>query len=362
VSGASIDDHAYMARALELATRGLTTTMPNPRVGAVLVRNGEIVGEGFHGFAGGPHAEIHALRAAGEQARGATLYVTLEPCAHQGRTPPCVDALIDAKIARAVIAHEDPFPRVAGRGVARLNAAGIDTLVGIGAGPAKALNAGFLLRQTRGKGLVRLKLAMSLDGRTALESGQSKWITSAAARADVQRLRAQSCAIVTGAASVLADDPHLTVRQAPERRKQPLKVILDRHLRTPASARLFDEHDGVLIYNASDRERPDLIARGALLIEVSRSESATQLDEVLRDLTHRGANEILIECGATLAGALIDARLIDELIVYQAPLLLGHRGRPLSMLSVDTLTGAPGFVLRDARQIGPDLKLTLIPQ
>jgi len=356
----SADDHQHMARALRLAAKGMYTTQPNPRVGAVIVRDGLVVGEGFHARAGEAHAEVHALRAAGSRAIGATAYVTLEPCAHQGRTPPCVDALIVAKLARVVVAIDDPFPRVAGAGIKRLREAGIRVDVGLMANEARALNIGFINRFGRGFGFVRLKLGISLDGRTALASGESKWITGDAARADVQHLRARSSAIVTGADTVIADDPHLSVRLS-QAHTQPTKVILDRHLRTPASARLFDQHNGVLIYNHTSKTRPDLIARGADLIEVSPTDSAAQLKEVLIDLSHRGANEILIESGPTLAGAFLAAGLIDEIWLYLAPKFLGDSARPLAALNVESLAQAPQFNLIDVRAFGPDLRLIYSP-
>lgn len=354
------DDHAHMAHALRLAERGLFTTQPNPRVGAVVVRDGVVVGAGFHARAGEAHAEVFALRQAGFAARGATVYVTLEPCAHSGRTPPCVDALLAAGVARVIAAVKDPYPRVAGAGFARLKAAGIEVGVGLLEGPARALNEGFLLRFERGWGLTRLKLATSLDGRTALASGESKWITGLPARADVQRLRARSSAIVTGSETIIADDPRLTVR-LDEPFRAPLKVILDRQLRIPASARVFDDHAGVLIYNHTGKARPDLSARGANLIEVSPSDSVTQLKEVLIDLSHRGCNEILIESGPTLAGAFLSAGLIDELVLYLAPKLLGHSARPLANLALDLLSQAPEFKLLECRAFGDDLRLTYRP-
>jgi diaminohydroxyphosphoribosylaminopyrimidine deaminase/5-amino-6-(5-phosphoribosylamino)uracil reductase len=367
MNGFSAADHRHMARALELAARGLCSTDPNPRVGCVLVSGEAVVGEGFHLRAGEAHAEVLALAAAGARARGATAYVTLEPCNHHGRTPPCSEALIAAGVARVVYAGADPNPQVAGGGAARLAAAGIATAAGCLEGPAAALNPGFYSRMRRGRPWVRLKLAASLDGRTGLANGNSQWITGEAARADVQRLRARSSAILTGAATARRDDPRLTVRD-PELTallggRVPLRVVLDPRLVLLPSARIFSEPGPVLVLTASDAvaERSALVARGA---EVLRLEALVTRDlgAVLAELARRGVNELLIEAGARLGGAFIEAGLVDEFILYLAPQLLGHEAAPLAMLPLlDDLGERWEFRYADVRQVGTDLRLTLTP-
>ncbi len=302
-------DAAHMARALRLAARGLYTTDPNPRVGCVIARGGEVVGEGWHQRAGEPHAEVHALRAAGERARGATAYVTLEPCAHHGRTPPCAEALIAAGVRRVVYAVRDPDPRVSGCGARLLTAAGIEVAAGLMEASARAQNRGFLSRLERGRPWVRLKLAASLDGRTALASGESRWITSEAARADVQRLRARASAIMTGIGTVLADDPRLDVRLAGQQR-QPLRVVLDSALRTPRAARLLAPPGQVLLFTT--RSNPsataELAATGASIEVVAAAAAGLDLAAVMQRLAALEVNELHVECGATLAGRLLAER------------------------------------------------------
>ncbi|MFO1425294.1 MAG: bifunctional diaminohydroxyphosphoribosylaminopyrimidine deaminase/5-amino-6-(5-phosphoribosylamino)uracil reductase RibD, partial [Candidatus Competibacteraceae bacterium] len=317
-----------MACALALARRGLYGTDPNPRVGCVLVREGTIVGEGWHERAGEPHAEANALEMAGERARGATAYVTLEPCCHYGRTPPCTDALLRAGITRMVAAMLDPNPRVAGRGLAQLRAAGIRVECGLLEAEAQALNPGFIQRMTQGRPFVRVKLAMSLDGRTALASGQSQWLTGEAARQDVQRLRARSSAILTGIGTVLADDPSLNVR-LPEAPRQPSRVILDTELRTPPTARTLRLPGSVLLFTAvaDPATQAPLRVAVAEIIVVPRAEQGLDLRAVMAELARRECNEIHVESGPTLAGALLQAGLMDELVVYIAPLLLGDKAR-----------------------------------
>jgi diaminohydroxyphosphoribosylaminopyrimidine deaminase/5-amino-6-(5-phosphoribosylamino)uracil reductase len=388
------EDRRHMARALELSAHGLYSTHPNPRVGCVLVRAGEVVGEGWHERAGGPHAEVHALRAAGERARGATAYVTLEPCSHHGRTPPCADALIAAGVARVVYACGDPFPLVNGGGAAKLRAAGIAVEEGCLRAEAEALNAGFLSRVRGGRPYVRVKLAASLDGRTALANGESRWITGEAARADVQKLRARSSAIVTGAATVLRDDPQLTVRDASLATlgRQPLRVVLDPGARVRASARLFRESGPVLVVHASLEDMADakpidalravpidephgmrvdarhgtqvdaLHAAGAEVVRLPAPHGAFAPAEVLAELARRHANEVLVEAGARLAGAFLAARCVDELVVYLAPHLLGHDAAPLVVLPrIESMAERTNLALRDVTQLGPDLRLTLVP-
>jgi len=364
MSDFTADDHRYMARALRLAERGLYSTDPNPRVGCVIVGGGRVVGEGFHARAGEAHAEVHALAAAGAAARGATAYVTLEPCAHHGRTPPCADALLAAGIARVVYACGDPNPRVCGAGVGRLAAAGVVVESGLLAGPAAALNAGFFSRLRRGRPWLRVKLGASLDGRTALANGSSRWITSAAARADVQRLRARSSAILSGAASVVRDDARLTVRDAALelRGRLPLRVILDPGLVLRPAARLFQEPGPVLVLTGSvdAPARAALEAAGAEVVVLGGG--ARDLRAVLALLAERGVNELLVEAGPRLAGSFLGAGLVDEFVLYLAPHLLGHDGAPLAVLpTLDDLRDRWEFIYHDVRRVGPDLRLTLVP-
>jgi diaminohydroxyphosphoribosylaminopyrimidine deaminase/5-amino-6-(5-phosphoribosylamino)uracil reductase len=357
-------DRSAMRRALELAARGLNTTDPNPRVGCVIVKDGRTIGEGWHERAGEAHAEVRALRAAGEAAQGATAYVTLEPCSHHGRTPPCVDALVTAGVTRVIFALQDPNPRVQGRGAERLRAAGIDVAFGLLAEEATELNVGFIKRMVHAVPFVRLKLASSLDGRTALSGGASRWITGEAARADVQHWRARSSAILTGIGTVLADDPRLNVRLDGEAHRQPLRVVLDSGLRTPPQSRLF-ETPGVLIFCSSqDPERRAMLeARGAR-IETLPADADGRLDlrRVLARLAELEVNELHVEAGATLAGSLVQAALVDELLVYFAPMLLGPQARALVELPpVAKLALAPRFVIRETLEIGADVRLRLRP-
>lgn len=364
---ATADDHRYMARALQLARRGLYTTDPNPRVGCVLVRDGEVVGEGWHRRAGEPHAEIHALRAAGERARGATVYVTLEPCAHHGRTPPCSEALVEAGVARVVAAMRDPNPQVAGKGLQRLEAAGIGTETGVLEAEAAALNPGFIRRMQRGRPWVRCKLAMSLDGRTAMRSGESRWITGDAARADVHRLRARSSAIVTGAGTVLADDPSLTARLPEDDGpvEQPLRVVLDTHLAMPPTARMLSLPGQTLVLTASDAGGPraELEAAGAEVRVMPARDGQLDLEAVLDELGRREINEVLFETGAVLAGAVLRAGLIDELIVYMAPHLMGDEARGLFHLpGLSRMDQRIALEIRDIRSVGRDWRITAVPE
>ncbi|MFQ5936110.1 MAG: bifunctional diaminohydroxyphosphoribosylaminopyrimidine deaminase/5-amino-6-(5-phosphoribosylamino)uracil reductase RibD, partial [Acidiferrobacterales bacterium] len=319
-----------MGRALRLARRGLYTTDPNPRVGCVIVKGGTIVGDGWHRRAGEPHAEIHALRAARGHARDACAYLTFEPCSHHGRTPPCSDALIEAGIHRAVIAMQDPNPRVAGSGCAALERAGMQVEVGLLQAQAQALNPGFVSRMRRGRPLVRAKIAASLDGRTAMASGESKWITSEDARADVQRWRARSSAIMVGVETVLADDPRLTVRAIGVDR-QPLRVVLDSHLRLLPKANLLKSDASVLVITASDKAQraDDLREAGAEVLCLPGEAGHVDLHGLMSHLAAREVNELLLESGATLCGAMLQADLIDELILYLAPCLMGDGARAM---------------------------------
>ncbi|WP_288427509.1 bifunctional diaminohydroxyphosphoribosylaminopyrimidine deaminase/5-amino-6-(5-phosphoribosylamino)uracil reductase RibD [Pantoea sp. RSPAM1] len=365
-------DERYMARALELARRGRFTTTPNPNVGCVIVRDGQIVGEGWHQRAGEPHAEVHALRMAGDRARGATAYVTLEPCSHHGRTPPCCDALIAAGVKRVVAAMQDPNPQVAGRGLHRLHQAGIEVSHGLMMQEAEALNRGFLKRMRTGFPWIQLKLGASLDGRTAMASGESQWITSSAARRDVQRLRAQSSAILSSSATVLADNPSLTVRwselDSESQRlvdeaelRQPVRVIVDSQNRVTPHHKLIEQsgETWLMRQQVDDRHWPETVTQ----IPVPLRDSQLDLVALMMVLGQRQINSVWVEAGATLAGALIQAGLVDELIVYVAPKLLGNDARGLCQLAgLTQLVDAPVFAFRDIRQVGDDVRLTLTPQ
>jgi diaminohydroxyphosphoribosylaminopyrimidine deaminase/5-amino-6-(5-phosphoribosylamino)uracil reductase len=353
-------DYRYMARALKLARRGLYTTDPNPRVGCVIVADGKIVGEGWHEKAGLDHAEIAALSAAGERAQGATAYVTLEPCCHQGRTPPCTDALIRAGVERVVAAMVDPNPRVAGNGLARLRAAGVAVETGMLANEAAALNSGFVKRMSAARPLVRLKVAASLDGRTALASAESRWITGAAARADAHRLRARGSAVLTGIGTLLADDPRLTARDTGFAvTRQPLRVVLDTNLRIPPSAGLLNDGGETLVFTAAE---PDDAPAGARVERLRRADGGLDLGAVLNRLAELECNEVLVEAGATLNGALLAAGLVDEIIVYLAPTLLGDASRGMFTLpGVTAMADRPRLRLLEQRRIGDDWRLIYKP-
>ncbi len=371
---AQAPDYAYMARALQLAQLGLYTTDPNPRVGCVLVRDGELIGEGWHRRAGGPHAERHALAAAGERARGATAYVTLEPCAHHGRTPPCADALVEAGVARVVAAMTDPNPLVGGKGLRRLEEAGIDVEVGVLEVQARALNPGFIKRMTSGLPWVRCKLAMSLDGRTAMASGESQWITEQEARRDVQRLRARSSAILTGVLTVLADDPSLNVRLDPAQLsgvddgqgvRQPVRVILDSSLRTPPGARMLKLPGQTVVLSADDHREhaAALEAAGARVVVLPKDGGGrVDLRSALEFLAGEEINEVLIEAGPTLSGAALAAGLVDELVVYVAPHLMGDGARGLlSLPGLARMRDRVPLEIRDLRLVGRDIRITASP-
>ena len=356
-------DYRCMARALTLARRGLYSADPNPRVGCVLLQNGDIVGEGWHERAGEAHAEVIALAAAGQRAQGATVYVTLEPCCHYGRTPPCTEALLQAGVARVVAAMRDPNPQVAGQGLAILREAGVVVDCGLLEAEARALNPGFIQRMTASRPWLRIKLAMSLDGRTALASGESQWLTGDAARRDVQRLRARSSAILTGIGTVLADDPALNVR-LPETIRQPLRVILDSRLRTPPTARTLHLPGSVLIFTAvadPDRQAP-LRAAGADITVVPNAGPGLDLAAIMAELARRECNEVQVECGPTLAGALLQAGLMDELVIYMAPLLLGDQARGLFQLpELTRMEERRELKLVETRAVGKDWRLRFRP-
>jgi diaminohydroxyphosphoribosylaminopyrimidine deaminase/5-amino-6-(5-phosphoribosylamino)uracil reductase len=364
-------DTRMMARALQLARKGRYSAMPNPHVGCVLVRDGGVIGEGLTQPAGDNHAEIQALRSAGD-ATGATAYVTLEPCSHQGKTGPCADALIAAGVSRVVVAMEDPNPLVGGDGLDKLRAAGIQVECGLLEQEARQVIPGFFARMTRGRGRVRAKLAMSLDGRTAMASGESQWITGPEARRDVQRLRAMSCAIVTGIGTVLSDDCSLTVRAdelglpseeaARAAQRQPLRVVVDSQLRTPAEAKVIDERAPSLLCHSQQVDPPEaLAATGVNRLPLESRPGGLDLGAMFDFLSARQCNEILVESGPRLAGALLQAGLLDEVIVYMAPALLGSNARPLLELPLDRMDQKVALQIEDIRKIGNDWRITAKP-
>ena len=355
----STADRDAMARALALAEQGLATTTPNPRVGCVIMRDGATVGEGWHRRAGEPHAEILALTAAGEAARGATAYVTLEPCSHFGRTPPCADALIAAGLTRVVAAMEDPNPKVAGRGLDRLRTAGITTDCGLLADEAHELNIGFISRMARSRPWLRLKVAATLDGKTALENGVSQWITGPEARADGHRWRARACAILTGIGTVKADDPQLTVRDHPCER-QPLRILLDPLLEVAPAARIL-QGAPALIVTAADNNAArtrQLAESGHRVLTLPSQDGRIDLPALMRELAALELNEIHVEAGATLNGALLAAGCVDELLLYLAPMVVGNAARGMFDLpALTALDAAVRFEVRECRQIAGDLRV-----
>lgn len=357
----STTDHKMMARALRLAERGMYTTRPNPMVGCVIAQGDEVVGEGWHQRKGGPHAEVFALEAAAERAKGATAYVTLEPCAHTGSTGPCADALIAAGVSRVVGAMRDPFPQVDGAGFDKLRAAGITVEDGLMEVQARELNRGFLSRIVRGRPWLRVKLATSLDGRTATASGDSKWISGEASRQDVHRWRARSGAILTGAGTVLADDPQLTVRlQDDTEVVAPLRVVLDPGLATVARGRVREGEAPTLYIHAPDAKVPRELAADHASVPVHRN--LFDLNAVLKLLAERGVNEVQVEAGATLAGAFLSAGLVDEVLLYVAPVLLGEESRPLFHgLGVEAMDDRKQLRMIETRQLGDDLRVLLRP-
>ncbi|GAA4853688.1 bifunctional diaminohydroxyphosphoribosylaminopyrimidine deaminase/5-amino-6-(5-phosphoribosylamino)uracil reductase RibD [Luteimonas vadosa] len=354
-------DHVHMAHALRLAERGAYTTRPNPMVGCVIAHGDEVVGEGFHQRKGGPHAEVFALQDAGKRAVDATAYVTLEPCAHVGSTGPCADALIEAGVARVVAAMRDPFPQVDGKGFERLRAAGVEVAEGLMEAQARALNRAWLSRVERGRPWVRIKLAMSLDGRTALANGESKWISCEASRADVMHWRARAGALLTGSGTVLADDPQLTVRLDGDAGfVPPLRVVLDPGLATIARGRVREGDAPTLYLHAPDVKPPRGFTAARAPVQSTKGE--LDLEAVLALLAAREINEVQVETGATLSGALLRAGLVDELLLYVAPVLLGDRARPLFQgMAIDDMAQRMRLELVETRRIGDDLRLLLTP-
>lgn len=365
----SADDHRYMSLALRLAAKGLYTTDPNPRVGCVIVKNGEIVGEGWHQRAGGPHAEVHALRQAGKDAEGSTVYVSLEPCSHHGKTPPCADALIQAKVARVVAATQDPNPLVAGEGLRKLADAGIQVQSGVLQAQAQAVNPGFIKRMRHKRPYVRCKLAMSVDGRTALANGASQWITGAEARRDVHHWRARSSAILTGINTVLADDPSMNARlgatdynenQAVEV-VQPLRVVVDSQLRMPLQAKMLSLPGTTMIatVNSDAQKISPLQQRGAEVTVMAQRDGGVDLDALLKHLADKQINEVMVEAGSVLNGALLQQHLVDELIIYMAPCLLGDSAKGLFALpGLDSMEERIELVINDIRAVGKDWRIS----
>ena len=367
----SPQDVAFMQLALDLAKQGEFTTTPNPSVGCVLVKDGKVVGKGFHAKAGEPHAEVMALREAGEKARGATAYVTLEPCSHFGRTPPCAKGLVEAGVSKVIAAMCDPNPQVAGKGLQILSDAGIESAVGLLEENAEQLNKGFLKRMRTGKPFVQLKLAMSIDGKTAMASGESKWITSAQARADVQQYRAKASAILSTSQTVLADDPSLNVRweelppdvkagYAQEKLRQPVRVILDSSHKVRSDFKVFSTESPVWLVGEDDYPLTGFPVFTEYL-QLDRNQGETRLQALMEELGKRQINTLWVEAGATLAGALIAENLVDELIIYMAPKLLGDQARDLCHLpNLTQLADAPLWQLQSCEPVGDDLKLIYI--
>jgi len=359
-------DHEYMSLALRLAEQGLYSTTPNPRVGCVIVNQGRIIGQGAHLKAGEPHAEILALRDAEAKfpnlIEGADAYVTLEPCSHFGKTPPCADALISAGIKRVIAAMQDPNPQVAGNGLARLLAAGIKTEQGLMEAQAKALNAGFISRMTKNKPFVRVKIAASLDGKTALASGESKWITGEAARQDVQHWRARSCAILTGIGTVLADDPRMNVRNIANVR-QPLRVVVDSKLRISLNAKILEGGNTLIAYVSDAESKGEALRKaGAELIKIQSSDGRVCIKQLLSHLAERGINEVMVEAGQALNGALLALNLVDEFIFYYAPTLLGSDARGmLAIPLIQSMQNRIQLSIIDLRQFGQDIRIITKP-
>jgi diaminohydroxyphosphoribosylaminopyrimidine deaminase/5-amino-6-(5-phosphoribosylamino)uracil reductase len=361
----SDSDCAHMARALQLAARGQYSAHPNPMVGCVIVKNDVIVGEGWHERAGAPHAEINALLAAGRDSRNATAYVTLEPCAHHGKTPPCAEALIKAGVSKVVAAMKDPYLEVAGRGLGTLRKAGVETEVGLMESRAESLNAGFVCRVTRNRPFVRLKVAASIDGAVAMKSGESQWITGRAARDDVQRLRARSGAVMTGIGTVLADDPSLNVRLEglASSHLQPLRVVLDSRLRMPATARILALPGATLICCTGDHDPAALEKTGAEVCSYGSEGAKVAVAMVLEDLAGRGVNDLLVEAGPAVMGHILEKDLVDELVIYQAPHIMGSETRSMFQTPAwSALADRKDLEISDVRRVGGDTRITAQPR
>ncbi|WP_286917882.1 MULTISPECIES: bifunctional diaminohydroxyphosphoribosylaminopyrimidine deaminase/5-amino-6-(5-phosphoribosylamino)uracil reductase RibD [Pseudomonas] len=371
MSDLAANDARHMARALELARKGVYSTHPNPRVGCVIVRDGKTVGEGWHVQAGGPHAEVHALRQAGDRARGATAYVTLEPCSHHGRTPPCAEALVEAGVARVVVAMQDPNPQVAGQGLERLRQAGIAVTCPLLATEARALNLGFLKRMEHGQPYIRVKLAMSLDGRTAMASGESQWITGPAARSAVQRLRAQSSAVLTGADSVIADGARMTVRAAElgldaetvelATRRIPLRILIDGRLRVPLDAPFFQAGPALVVTCADAAAHPQYAHGGHELLSLCGEDGRVDLPQLSIELARRGINEVLVEAGASLAGAFARQGLVDEYQLFIAAKFMGSTARPLLDWPLERMSEAAPLQIIEMTAVGDDWRVIAVP-
>ena len=351
-----------MAQALRLAHNGLYTTTPNPRVGCVVVQGDKVVGEGWHVKAGEAHAEVQALHAAGALAKGATAYVTLEPCSHHGRTPPCVDALIAAGVSRVVASMQDPNPQVSGQGVARLRAAGINVSVGLMETEARELNIGFVSRMERGKPWVRLKVAISLDGKTALNNGVSQWITGPDARRDAHKWRARSCAMLTGIGTVREDDPRLTVRDvetSDENPRQPLRVVVDSKLEIPLNAKILEGENALVACAVEDKAKSEALKKlGAEVVVFANSAGKVDLPALMSELGRRGINEVMVESGPKLNGSLLREGCVDELLIYQAPILLGDSARGMfNLRELTDLSGKCELNIIDRRMVGIDMRL-----
>jgi len=345
-----------------LAKKGMYTAHPNPRVGCVIVLNDQIVGQGWHQITGGPHAEVMALEEAGDNARNATAYVTLEPCAHQGKTGPCCDALVAAGLSRVVIAIEDPFPEVSGKGKSKIVAAGINVSVGLLESDARSLNSGYFSRIQREKPFVRLKVAVSIDGATAMSNGESKWITGDTARQDVQKLRALSGGIMTGIGTVVSDNPRLTVRDESITTRQPIRVLLDSQLKASTKAHIFEESATTLVFCVNDERRESYRSSYVKVHKVAAEDKRPDLSMVLKILAEEGINDLLVEAGATLSGSLIENDLIDEFVIYQAPHIMGSNTKPIFLTPKwESLQDRLNLDIRDIKKIGTDYRITASP-